>query len=54
MLRHIGLHEYANTVEGAVKQVIAEKKVLTCDVGGTATTKEFTKAVIDKIQQSNK
>jgi len=50
LLRHIGLADYAQLVEGAVKQVISERRVLTSDVGGSATTKEFTKAVIDKVE----
>ena len=44
------LDKYASTIEQALRAVIAERKVLTSDVGGVATTKEFTKAVIDKIR----
>lgn len=50
LLRHIGLDTYAKRIEQAIHQVIAEKKVLTSDVGGSATTKEFTKAVIDRLK----
>jgi len=54
MLRHMGLNNYANTIEDALRSVILEKKVLTSDVGGSATTKEFTKAVIDKVEEAQK
>jgi isocitrate dehydrogenase (NAD+) len=46
----MGLTSYADSIENAIRQVIAERKVLTSDVGGAATTKEFTKAVIDRIR----
>lgn len=49
MLRHMKLDSYADRIENALRQVIAEKKTLTSDVGGSATTKEFTKAVIDRL-----
>jgi isocitrate dehydrogenase (NAD+) len=54
MLRHMGLDAYATLIEDAVRAVITEKRVLTSDIGGSATTKEFTKAVIDKIEDAQK
>ncbi len=50
LLRHLGLHQHAGKIETAVKQVIADHQVLTADIGGSSTTKEFTKAVIDKVK----
>jgi isocitrate dehydrogenase (NAD+) len=52
MLRHIDLPQYADLIENAVRSVISEKKTVTADLAGTATTKEFTNSVIAKISSS--
>ena len=49
MLRHMGLHSYASTIESAVFRVIRDGKVRTTDMGGLATTTDFTLAVIAEI-----
>jgi isocitrate dehydrogenase (NAD+) len=49
MLDHIGEAKAARRVEGALHQVYRERKALTRDVGGKATTKEFTDAVIGAL-----
>ncbi|AGO11563.1 AaceriADL223Wp [[Ashbya] aceris (nom. inval.)] len=49
MLRHLGLNEYADRISRATYETIAEGKKTTKDIGGTATTTEFTNAVIDKL-----
>ncbi|KEZ46448.1 Isocitrate dehydrogenase [NAD] subunit 1, mitochondrial [Scedosporium apiospermum] len=54
MLRHLGLHEHADPIEKAVYDVIAEGKFLTRDMGGQASTLEFTKAILDKLEQVHK
>lgn len=46
MLRHMGDLERADRIERALHAAIADKTGLTKDVGGTATTIEYTKAVI--------
>jgi len=46
MLRHLGQHEAAERVERAVRSVYAEGRQLTADVGGKASTEEFTSAVV--------
>jgi isocitrate dehydrogenase (NAD+) len=46
MLKHMGQLEAARRIEGAVQHVYAEKCTVTPDVGGRATTAEFTSAVI--------
>jgi isocitrate dehydrogenase (NAD+) len=48
LLRHLGLEEQANLIASSVYDVIAEGNHRTADVGGTTTTTEFTKAVLDK------
>ncbi|MFL5679987.1 MAG: isocitrate/isopropylmalate dehydrogenase family protein [Chloroflexota bacterium] len=49
MLRHIGRPEVADQVEGAVRDVIAEGRRVTYDLGGTAGTSEFADAVIERL-----
>jgi len=46
MLRHLGEMEAAKRIEGALHLVYRQGKVLTRDVGGTASTAEFAAAVI--------
>src|SRR3984885_10754447 len=46
MLRHLGEMEAAKRIEEALHLVYRQGKVLTRDVGGTASTAEFTAAVI--------
>jgi isocitrate dehydrogenase (NAD+) len=46
MLRHLGETAAANRVERALLKVFADRKFLTKDLGGSATTREFIKAVI--------
>jgi isocitrate dehydrogenase (NAD+) len=51
MLRHIKETEAAKNIEEALRQVYSEGKHLTRDVGGAATTSEFTEAVIGKLRR---
>jgi len=46
MLDHLGLKEHAARFEAALMRVFTEGKTLTGDLGGKATTREFTDAVI--------
>ncbi len=46
MLRYLGEEERAQAVEGAVRCALAEGIHITPDLGGTATTQDFTDAVI--------
>lgn len=49
LLRHLGLDSSADRISQAVYSVIKEGKSTTADIGGSASTKEFTKAVIEKL-----
>ncbi|KAI0483282.1 isocitrate dehydrogenase subunit 1 [Xylariaceae sp. FL0804] len=49
LLRHLNLDEHANRLSQAVYSVIAEGKSLTRDMGGEATTHEFTRAILNKM-----
>jgi isocitrate dehydrogenase (NAD+) len=48
LLRHLGLEDQANTIASSVYNVIKAGYHRTYDVGGTTSTTDFTKAVINK------
>lgn len=52
MLRYIGKCEWADLIEKCVREVLAEGKHITRDIGGTATTTEYTDAIVKKIRGS--
>ena len=49
MLRHLGYPEAADRVETALRDVIAEGRATTYDIGGPAGTSEFADAIIDRL-----
>lgn len=49
MLRHLGELEAADRVQQAVNKVLAEGKVVTPDLGGSATTDEMAQEVINNL-----
>ena len=49
MLRHLGETAAADRVESAVRAVLAEGRVSTPDLGGSAGTREFAAAVADRV-----
>jgi isocitrate dehydrogenase, NAD-dependent, mitochondrial type len=46
MLKHIGEREAADKIQNALEKILAEGQTLTRDLGGDATTIEFTEAII--------
>lgn len=50
MLRHINLPSYSERIHNSLFRVLKDGKVKTKDVGGQATTQDFTRAVIANIQ----
>ena len=52
MLRYIGEGEAAERIESAVARVLAEGRVITGDLGGTASTTEYTEEVIKQLSAS--
>jgi isocitrate dehydrogenase (NAD+) len=52
MLRHIGEQDAADRVESAMLDVFAEGKTLTKDLGGSAKTNEFARAIVEKLTRS--
>jgi isocitrate dehydrogenase (NAD+) len=49
MLQWLNLSADAQRLERAIMRVYAENKVRTVDLGGTATTEEFTQAIISAL-----
>lgn len=54
MLRHIGETDAADRAEKAMLAVFAEGKHLTKDLGGTAKTNEFARAIVEKLNSEVK
>jgi isocitrate dehydrogenase (NAD+) len=50
MLRHLGHVDAAERVESAVRDVIADGRTVTYDLGGTAGTSQFADAVIARLE----
>lgn len=46
MMDHLGEPEMSASIEGAVRAVLADGKVLTADLGGRSTTADVTAAVL--------
>ena len=49
MLEHMGEHDASDRIRRAIEKVIIAQKTLTPDIGGTATTDEYTKAIIEAL-----
>lgn len=49
MLRFIGENTYADRIDRSIRETIADKDSLTKDLGGSSTTTDFTKAVINRL-----
>ncbi len=49
MLRHLGEIEAADRIDQAILSVLQEKKAVTYDLGGTASTSEMADAIIAKL-----
>jgi len=52
MLDHIGEIDAAGRVDKALRKVYSQGKTVTRDVGGSATTAEFTRAVIAALEKA--
>jgi isocitrate dehydrogenase (NAD+) len=50
MLDHVGRYACAQRLRGALEQVLREDNIKTRDLGGTASTRDFTQAVIHRLQ----
>lgn len=50
MLRHVGHMETASKIENAVLSIIREGKYRTGDLGGKASTDDFTRAICERVK----
>lgn len=50
MMRHLGEHGRADAIAGAVTRTLSERRIMTRDLGGTATTTEFADAICREIE----
>ncbi len=53
MLRHLGEHDAAWKIRNGLEYVYRDKKNLTRDVGGSATTTQFTDAIIEAMEKKS-
>ena len=49
MLDHLGDHDRASRIRAAIAATIREGRTVTRDLGGTATTEQFTDAIIERL-----
>ncbi|OAV90734.1 isocitrate dehydrogenase (NAD+) [Puccinia triticina 1-1 BBBD Race 1] len=49
MLRHMNLAQYADRIEKATLETIAEGKHITGDLGGKASTQQYTEAILKRL-----
>jgi isocitrate dehydrogenase (NAD+) len=50
MLDHVGHQDRARRIRNAIDNVLRNDRVLTVDLGGRASTQEFTQAIIARIR----
>ena len=50
MLRWVGMYDVADRLGKAIRTVFVDKEIRTGDLGGTATTSEFTEAVVKELE----
>jgi isocitrate dehydrogenase (NAD+) len=50
MLDHVGQGDRANAIRAAIEATLRERKTVTRDIGGTASTDEYTDAVIARLK----
>jgi len=53
LLRHVGEQTAAAAVEAAVRVVLGQRRALTPDLGGTATTDDVASNVIIALQEAD-
>jgi isocitrate dehydrogenase (NAD+) len=50
MLEHVGLKDKRKRLEDAIDQVLNTDQVRTGDLGGRASTRDFTRAILQRLQ----
>src|SRR5579864_7028789 len=49
MMEHLGLHDAAGALDGAVRRLLNEGRLRTPDLGGRNTTREVTEAIVEAV-----
>src|SRR6202521_6143014 len=52
MLRHLGVPDAADAVEDAIAAILAQAKVRTPDIGGTASTRDLGEAIASQVSRT--
>lgn len=52
MLRYVGEGEAAERIEAALTAQLAEKRMITRDLGGSAGTRDFTDALVERLREN--
>ena len=52
MLRYVGEAQAADRIDAALSAVLAEKRAITRDLGGSAGTRAFTDAIVQKLEKT--
>ncbi len=50
MLRHLEMRDVAERLAAALRRVVVEEKIHTRDLGGQASTSEFTEAIVERLE----
>ncbi|MEM7402571.1 MAG: isocitrate/isopropylmalate dehydrogenase family protein [Myxococcota bacterium] len=50
MLHHLSYHQQAHRIQAAVQTVLRQQHMRTVDLGGTATTTDFTQAIVENMK----
>jgi isocitrate/isopropylmalate dehydrogenase len=50
MLKYIGLDKHCSVIKNAVVNTLVKHNIKTVDIGGSATTTEFMRQVLEEIQ----
>jgi isocitrate dehydrogenase (NAD+) len=53
LLRHLGLFDHAQLIQNALSRTLIEKDIKTKDMGGNATTTDFTLAVVNMMMNGD-
>lgn len=53
MLRHFGVTDAADAVENAIAEILAQSKIRTPDIGGTATTRDLGEAIASQVSKTS-
>ncbi len=51
MLEHLGMPDIAANISRAIAGILEDGKIRTRDLGGTATTTEFTDAILSRLEK---